>query len=162
MIVIDSVTQLPSETEVETVSEGKTTTPLALRRVAAWTSFFRVVQLKLSASCVPLICTSHAGIDLAKSTAHYQAIKERGAGESMRFSASLGLLLSKLRIRDEDKNTIGSIVTILIDKSRFTREGTKIKAKMLFDGGLDPLLRTDWTGAGCRCVQEDGQAHRAA
>ena len=58
-------------------------------------------------------------------------------GDGARYNSSAVLFLTKKKERDDDKNVIGNIVHVHAEKSRLTREQTKIDTRIFFDTGLD-------------------------
>lgn len=58
-------------------------------------------------------------------------------GDGARYNASVVLFLTKRKERDGDRNVIGNVIHSHADKSRLTREQSKVDTRLFFDTGLD-------------------------
>lgn len=129
MLVLDSLGNLATVKELTDASEGKSV--MDMSRGRAIRSIFRVLTLKMGKLNVPMICTNHsyATMDIYNPVAM--------GGDGARYNCSVLLFLSKKKERDGDRNVIGNIVHVHADKSRLTKEQTKIDTRIFFESGLD-------------------------
>lgn len=58
-------------------------------------------------------------------------------GDGARYNASVVVFLTKRKERDGDRNVIGNVIHSHTDKSRLTKEQTKVDTRLFFDTGLD-------------------------
>ena len=58
-----------------------------------------------------------------------------GSGEGLRFNASTVLFLTK-RKEKEDKDVIGNVIHVKLDKGRFTKENSMVDLLLRYDSGL--------------------------
>lgn len=59
-------------------------------------------------------------------------------GSGVTYSSSATLMMTKAKEKDATTNEMtGAIVTITAAKSRLTKENTRVKCRIRFDGGLD-------------------------
>jgi hypothetical protein len=66
------------------------------------------------------------------------AAKKQAGGSAAVYASSTILTLSKAKDRDATTNEVtGVIITATATKSRFTKENSKVKCLIRFDGGLD-------------------------
>lgn len=132
MMVLDSLGNLSTTKEVEDITAGSETRDMTRTQLIRGT--FRVLSLKLSKAKVPFIFTNHT----------YQTMdmfrpKEMSGGGGVRYAASQIVFLSKSKDRDKStKELLGNVITCLLNKSRLTKEGTKVQTKLSFTTGLNP------------------------
>lgn len=133
LCVLDSLGMLSTikeMTDIESGSEKKDMTRAALAKGA-----FRALTLKLGQVRVPLLITNHI-YDVVGS---YIPMKKMGGGSGPVYSASQIVFLTKKRAKEGNKTDgdhIGSIITCILDKSRFTIERKKVEILLRFDTGL--------------------------
>lgn len=65
----------------------------------------------------------------------YIPTKEASGGGGIKYAASSTLFLSKKKDRD-GKEVIGNIITVKMDKSRFTRDSIKVDTRLSYTKGL--------------------------
>lgn len=131
LIVLDSLSMLPSKKETADVAEAKDTRDMTKPGVIK--GIFRVLRLKMSKVQVPMIVTNHVYAVIGA----YVPTKEVAGGSGAQYAADTIIMLSKKKEKDKDNELIGNIVTATMKKSRLTREGTKVQTRILFAGGLD-------------------------
>jgi len=133
-LLLDSLGMLSTikeMTDIESGSEKRDMTRAALTKGA-----FRALTLKMGKINIPLLMTNHI-YDVVGS---YIPMKKMGGGSGPVYSASQIVFLSKKRAKDgegKDAEHIGSIITCILDKSRFTREKKKVEILLRFDSGLN-------------------------
>lgn len=130
MIVLDSLGQLTSKNELKNVVEGKDTRDLFKQQLIkkAW----RVITVQSGKLNIPVFVTAHTYLDI---TAFFPQQVVAG-GEALQYAASTIIMLTKAK---DTVNTthVGNIITCKAYKSRFTKEGTKVKTQLRFDTGLN-------------------------
>lgn len=131
LIVLDSLSALPSAKEVADISEEKDTKDMTKAPVIK--GLFRVLRLKMSQLQVPLIVTNHIYAVIGA----YFPTKEMAGGSGAKYAADTIVFLSKSKEKDNEKHVIGNVVTCRLVKSRLTKEETKVQTRIMFDGGLD-------------------------
>ena len=76
-------------------------------------------------------------------TGHYllsdRKISKNSGGGGLKYAASTIIFLGKKKYKDEDDNKVvlGSILTAILDKSRFTRYGSTAELLLTHERGLD-------------------------
>ena len=96
-------------------------------------SIFRVLTLKLGKANVPMIVTNHT-YDVVGA---YVPMKEMGGGSGLKYAASSIIYLSKSKEKD-GKDVVGNLIKCETKKSRFTKENSRIEARLFYDErGLD-------------------------
>lgn len=131
LMVLDSLSALPSKKETEDITNEKDTRDMTKSQLIK--GAFRVLRLKLAKAKVPLIVTAHTYAVIGA----YVPTREMAGGGGTKYAADTIAFLSKSKDRDSDKNVIGNIVKVRMVKSRMTKEETVIETRILFDGGLD-------------------------
>lgn len=131
LIVLDSLSMLPSHKEIGDITEGKDTKDMT--KPGLIKGAFRVLRLKMAKVQVPFIITNHVYSVIGA----YVPTKEIGGGSGAKYAADTIVMLSKAKEKDAEKHVIGSVITCRTDKSRLTREGTKVQTRIMHDGGLD-------------------------
>jgi len=66
----------------------------------------------------------------------YVPTKDMGGGGGLKYAASTIVFLSKSKDRD-GKEVVGNIIRATLQKSRFTREQSKVETKLSYSSGLD-------------------------
>lgn len=130
MFVLDSLGMLSTEKEVNDVSEGKDTRDMTRAQLVR--GAFRVLSLQMAKLDVPMIVTNHT-YDVIGS---YVPTKEMGGGGGLKYAASTIVFLGKSKDRD-GKEVVGNIIRATLQKSRFTREQSKVETKLSYTKGLD-------------------------
>lgn len=130
MIVLDSLSQLPSAKEVADVTEEKDTRDMTKPGVIKGT--FRMLRLKAAKVAVPMIITNHTYASIGA----YVPTKVVAGGSGAQYAADTIVMLSKKQDKQGDE-IVGNIIHLHMKKSRLSRENTKVDTRIRFDGGLD-------------------------
>lgn len=131
MLVLDSLSMLPSVKEVEDTTAGNNTKDMTKPGIIK--GIFRVLRLKMAKLQVPYIVTSHVYAIIGA----YVPSKEIAGGSGAKYAADTIVLLSKSKDKDADKMIIGNIVHLRAAKSRMSREESKADTRIQHHGGLD-------------------------
>lgn len=129
--ILDSMGMLSTKKEVEDMSSGADKRDMTKAQLLK--GAFRVLTLKLGRAGIPLFVTNH----VYEQVGAYVPTKVQSGGTGAVYAASTELQLSKAKEKDADGAVNGAIVTVTAAKSRFTREGTKVKCLIKYEGGLD-------------------------
>ena len=130
LMVLDSLSMLPSRKEISDVVEEKDTKDMTKPGVIKGT--FRLIRLKLAKVQVPLIITNHVYAQIGA----YMPTKTMAGGSGAQYASDTIVMLSKKQEKVGD-DIVGIIVHVHVKKSRLSRENTKVDVRILFDGGLD-------------------------
>jgi len=131
MLVLDSLSMLPSLKEVTDIAEEKDTKDMTKPGVIK--GMFRVLRLKMAKVQVPMLVTVHTYSVVGA----YVPTKEIAGGSGAKYAADTIVMLSKSKDKDADKMVIGNIVHLKCAKSRMSREEVKADTRILHHGGLD-------------------------
>lgn len=131
LVVLDSLSALPSNKEITDISEGKDTKDMT--KAPLIKGAFRVLRLKMAKLGVSMIVTTHTYAVVGA----YVPTREMAGGSGAKYAADTIIFLTKTKERDDEKSVIGNVITATLYKSRYTKEGSRIKTRILFDGGLD-------------------------
>lgn len=125
MIILDSIGMLSTSKEISDVESGKDT--LDMTRAKLIRSAFRILTLKLGLNNIPLICTNHTYEDIGIFSKTYMS-----GGKSLYYSASCIIFLTP-----KTEKGIGKVINAKVIKSRFSKEGSEVNLKILYNKGLD-------------------------
>jgi RecA/RadA recombinase len=131
LIVLDSLSQLPSKKEIGDVAEEKDTRDMTKPGIIKGT--FRVLRLKMAKVAVPMVVTNHVYASIGA----YVPTKEIAGGSGAQYAADTIVMLSKKKEKDADNEVIGNVIHINMKKSRLAKENTKVDTRILYSGGLD-------------------------
>lgn len=131
LMVLDSLSMLPSGKEVADITDGKDTKDMTKSQLIK--AAFRVLRLKMAKVQVPLIITNHIYAVIGS----YVPTKEMAGGSGAKYAADTIVFLSKAKEKDDEKQVVGTIVTCKMVKSRLTKENQAVKTRIMYDGGLD-------------------------
>lgn len=131
LMVLDSLSMLPSSKEIGDITEGKDTKDMT--KPGLIKGAFRVLRLKMARAQVPFIITNHIYAVIGA----YVPTKEMAGGSGAKYAADTLVFLSKSKDKDDDKTVRGNVIKVRMVKSRLSREETKVETRILFDGGLD-------------------------
>jgi RecA/RadA recombinase len=132
LFVLDSLGMLSTTKEITDSEAGAETKDMT--RTQLTKAVFRVITLKLSKLQVPMIITNHT-----YQTMETYAKTIMSGGSGLKYAASTILFLRKSKHYDEkEKEYIGSYITVVAAKSRFTKEGAKVELRLNHITGLDP------------------------
>lgn len=138
LMILDSLTQLPDSEEVEKAEKGSN--KKAMKKSQIIKSAFRVLNLKLMKHQIPLLITSHVYENMDGNPYTLPTI---AGGGGLKFAASIIAYLSKSKVKDKEKNVIGSWISCIITKSRICKEFTKTKSLLHNMKGLHPYSQLD-------------------
>jgi RecA/RadA recombinase len=130
LIVLDSLSALPSKKEIQDVTEEKDTKDMTKPGIIKGT--FRIIRLKMGQLGVPFVVTNHVYSTIGQ----YINTKVPGGGMGAQYAADTLVMLSKKQEKVDDE-IIGNVVHAHMKKSRLSRENTKVDTRILFNGGLD-------------------------
>lgn len=130
--ILDSLGMLSTAKEMLDSAEGNDTRDMT--RAQLIKASFRVLTLRLGMANIPMFVTNHV----------YDAIgagpyggKIQGGGTGSIYASSTILTLTKAKEKDSANEVIGVIISVTAAKSRLTKENSKIKCLIRYDGGLD-------------------------
>ena len=128
--VLDSLGQLPTEKEIADVNKDKINADMGSRAKAV-KSAFRVIEGNLEFADVPLIMTNHTYNSMG-----LFPTQEVAGGGGLKYSASIIVLLGKKQDKTSTGTHLGKRIPCKINKSRFTREHSRVEVGIKFDSGL--------------------------
>jgi RecA/RadA recombinase len=131
MMVLDSLSMLPSVKETTDVRDGKDVRDMTKAQLLK--GAFRVLRLKMGKVGVPMIITNHV-YDVVGA---YVPTKAIGGGSGAKYAADSIAMLTKSKERADDKSVIGNVIHVTMQKSRLSRENTKVDTRIMYSGGLD-------------------------
>lgn len=135
--VIDSLTNMKTESANENVGKGKLSNDFGLfaKKVKELVS---ILTTKIGDRDNFLFMISHA-------YANQDILNGKGThlpsgGGGMIFAPSISIFTSKLKLKDaETKKVVGIKLTAEVTKTRFTQLGGKIRLEVPYSSGLDPI-----------------------
>ena len=130
LVVVDSLTQLPSEKETTDASASKNVRDMTRAQIVR--SCFRVLQMKLKKTGSTMILTNHTYTNVAQ----MYATQEVAGGGGVKYAAHAIAMLTK-RQEKVDGDVVGNQVDVRLIKSRNSREKTKVTTLLTYDAGLD-------------------------
>jgi len=130
MIVIDSLSQLSTEREMQTVEDGKNKADMGNTQKLI-KSMFRTLSSKLGHGHVPVVITAHTYKEMG--SMFPRSIMAGGSGTY--FSADMIVFLSKSKVK-EGTEVIGNSILCTQTKGRFTKENKQVRIGLRFDTGL--------------------------
>lgn len=130
--ILDSLGMLSTIKEMTDSVEGSDTRDMTRAQLIKAT--FRVLTLRLGRANIPLIVTNH--VYAAVGQGLYAGNVQSG-GSGSQYASSMTLTLTKAKEKDEANEVIGAIITVTATKSRLTKENSKVKCLIRYDGGLD-------------------------
>lgn len=133
MIIVDSLTHLETNKEVDDISKGSNAQDMGLR-AKELRQLFKSFTLDLSNLKIPLIFTSHTYSSMDQYTP-----KAMSGGSGPLYSASVVMMLSKGHLKDDSKTKTGVIVRSQTDKNRLAKPD-KIEFHISFHKGMNPYV----------------------
>lgn len=133
IIVIDSVGNLASKKEIDDALDGKSVGDMT--RAKQLKSLFRMVTPHLTLKDIPLIVVNHTYQTMEM---YSKAVVSGGTG--IYYSADNIYILGRQQEKD-GKETIGFNFIINVEKSRFTKEKSKIPIEVTWETGI-----SKWSG----------------
>jgi recombination protein RecA len=132
-IIVDSLTHLETNKEVEDVKKGNNAQDMGLR-AKELRALFKSFTLDLSNLKIPLIFTSHT-----YSSQDQYTPKQMSGGGGPLYAASVVMMLSKGHLKDDNKTKTGVIVRSTTDKNRLAKPA-KIEFHISFHKGMNPYI----------------------
>lgn len=130
-MVLDSLGNLSSLKEVTDIRDQKDSRDMTKAQLIRGT--FRVLRLRLAKLKVPMIVANHTYAVVGA----YVPTKAMSGGGGLVYVSDSIAMLSKSKDKDNEKNVIGSIITVKMMKSRLSRENTETESRISYSGGLD-------------------------
>jgi RecA/RadA recombinase len=128
--ILDSMGNLSTTKEMEDSSSGKDTRDMTRAQLLKAT--FRVLTLRLGRAGIPLLILNHVYASM-----EMYAGPTQSGGSGAVYASSTVLTLTKAKDKDLSTNeTTGAIITVTATKSRLTKENTKVKCLIKYDGGM--------------------------
>jgi RecA/RadA recombinase len=132
MFILDSLGMLSTSKEMEDTATGADTKDMT--RAGMIKATFRVLTLKLGRANIPMLITNHVYADVGGGL---YAQKVVGGGSGLIYSSSTILQMTKAKDKDSDGIQSGVFITVTATKSRLTKENSRVRTLVRFDGGLD-------------------------
>ena len=129
-VFVDSLGNLASTKEVEDAEEQKSVADMS--RAKAITSLFRIITPHFTIKDMSGVIINH--VYDAQDNSHSQVV---GGGQKVMLSATSVFIITKSQIQAADKSLIGWNYTINIEKSRYTKEKSKLSFTVMYKGGID-------------------------
>ncbi len=141
ILVLDSLGNLSTRKETKDTKDDKTTktgeSTRDMTKAPLVKGAYRVLTLKMGIANVAMITTNHVYSEIGG----YIPQKVMGSGSGLKYAADTILFLSKKKAKDDfgedEKAVIGTMITSVANKSRFTTPFTKVELLLRFDTGLD-------------------------
>lgn len=140
ILVLDSLGMLPSMKESVDSEDEKKQGVRDMTKQQGVRSLFRTITQKLGHAHIPFFICAHSYTDVMS----YGAPQKMSGGGGLEYAASTILGMSKSKDKEEvkvdgKKVTVhdGNIITVKVDKSRFSREGRTVQIKLHFQKGVD-------------------------
>jgi RecA/RadA recombinase len=130
LIILDSLSMLPSRKEVTNIVEGNEAKDMTKPGEIKGT--FRVLRLKMSKLHVPMVITNHVYANIGG----YGTSKVVAGGSGAVYASDTIVMLSKRQDKVGDER-VGSIIHAKMLKSRLSRESMEVDTRILYTGGLD-------------------------
>lgn len=130
--ILDSLGMLSTAKEMIDSAEGSDTRDMTRAQLIKAT--FRVLTLRLGRANIPMVVTNHV---YAAVGAGLYAGNIQSGGSGSQYASSTILSLTKAKEKDATNEVIGAIISVTATKSRLTKENSKIKCLIRYDGGLD-------------------------
>ena len=128
MIILDSIGNLASKKEVEDAIEGKSVADMS--RAKQVKSLFRMVTPHLNIKDIPMVVVNHTYKEIGMFPKDIV-----GGGTGSYYSADNIFILGRQQEK-EGTEIVGYNFIINVEKSRYTKEKSKIPISVTFDGGI--------------------------
>jgi RecA/RadA recombinase len=128
MIILDSIGNLASKKEVEDALEGKSVADMS--RAKQVKSLFRMVTPHLNLKDIPMVVVNHTYKEIGMFPKDIV-----GGGTGSYYSADNIFILGRQQEK-EGTEIVGYNFIINVEKSRYTKEKSKIPIAVSFDGGI--------------------------
>jgi len=128
MIILDSIGNLASKKEVEDALDGKSVADMS--RAKQVKSLFRMVTPHLNLKDIPMVVVNHTYKEIGMFPKDIV-----GGGTGSYYSADNIFILGRQQEK-EGTEIVGYNFIINVEKSRYTKEKSKIPISVTFDGGI--------------------------
>jgi RecA/RadA recombinase len=128
MVILDSIGNLASKKEVEDALEGKSVADMS--RAKQVKSLFRMVTPHLNLKDIPMVVVNHTYKEIGMFPKDIV-----GGGTGSYYSADNIFILGRQQEK-EGTEIVGYNFIINVEKSRYTKEKSKIPISVTFDGGI--------------------------
>jgi RecA/RadA recombinase len=129
MIILDSIGNLARKKEVEDALEGKSVADMS--RAKQVKSLFRMVTPHLNLKDIPMVVVNHTYKEIGMFPKDIV-----GGGTGSYYSADNIFILGRQQEKDGTE-IVGYNFIINVEKSRYTKEKSKIPVNVSFDGGIN-------------------------
>jgi RecA/RadA recombinase len=129
MIILDSIGNLASKKEVEDALEGKSVADMS--RAKQVKSLFRMVTPHLTIKDIPMVVVNHTYKEIGMFPKDIV-----GGGTGSYYSADNIYILGRQQEKDGTE-IVGYNFIINVEKSRYTKEKSKIPVSVSFEGGIN-------------------------
>lgn len=134
LMALDSLGNLATNKELEDTAADKDTRDMT--RAPLLKGTFRMLNNPLARGRIPMLIANHLYVDIPNSGKFIAYAMSGGSGA--RYAADTIIYMTKAIDKNQTtKEIYGSIVTATADKSRFTREKSKVQLKISHSSGLD-------------------------
>lgn len=135
VIVIDSLGLAASEKEVKDAEDGKEKADMTRAKINK--SLFRIITPHLRIKDIPLLAVAHVYDEISNSPGKKKVV----SGGTGQYLAADNIYIIGRRQERDGTEVVGYDFIINVEKSRYTREKTKIPVKVSAENGIDK-----WTG----------------
>lgn len=130
-LIIDGLVSMTSDKELTDIEKGDTKIDMTRQKLLQGT--FRVLNLKLAKHSISTLVTTKT----YQSMGSFIQVDVVSGGSGAQYAASSITMLTKAQDKTNG-NVTGVRITSKLDKSRFTKEKTKVKTLLSFTKGLHP------------------------
>jgi len=130
MIVVDSLSQISNEREMQTVEDGKNKADMGNTQKLI-KSMFRTISSKMGRAHIPMIITAHT----YKEMGAMYAREILAGGTGLAYSGDMIVFLSKSKVKD-GTDVVGNNIRCTLAKGRFTKENKQVRIGLRYDTGL--------------------------
>jgi hypothetical protein len=129
MVILDSIGNLASKKEVDDALDGKSVADMS--RAKQVKSLFRMVTPHLNLKDIPMVVVNHTYKEIGMFPKDIV-----GGGTGSYYSADNIFILGRQQEKDGTE-IVGYNFIINVEKSRYTKEKSKIPVNVSFDGGIN-------------------------
>lgn len=129
IFLVDSIGNLPSKKEADDADDGKTVNDMT--RAKALNSFWRLTTTAMAIKDIPGVI-----INRSYDTQEFIPKKVLAGGQGAMFSPNVVLFVTKAQEK-KGKDFVGFTYTLVIEKSRYVVEKTKLPLVVTYDDGIN-------------------------
>lgn len=133
-VILDSVTNLETDTDAENFKKGVLKGDMG-QKAKALKKMMTSINSKIGERDMFFIATAHAYLNQDMMNGMGKWIMS--GGEGFQFLASINVLLTRLNLKDESKKIVGIKIKTEIIKSRFNQKGSKSEIELDYHKGFD-------------------------